>query len=433
VKTKSKTFRRSIDDNSVIGGVCEGLAKHYGLDAGRIRWAFLVLSLFFGFGILAYIALWIAIPRAEGAAEEEEGRPTGLVSWVARIGISLIVPLIFFIVMRAGFIWLREGEAHQILIAVVAIVWGVGGTALLFVISNAIVEQLNPKWRSALQPFVFVGPALVILGWYLFMPVVRSLRASFFGANGAEFVGLENYVYVFTDRVMLQAFRNNLLWLILGTGFTVIFGLLIAVLADRTHPAFEVIVKSIIFMPMAISFIGASVIWRLVYAYKPASQQQIGLLNAIITAFGGEPVGWIAEEPINTLLFIVILIWMQAGFAMVILSAALKGVPTELLEAGRIDGASEVQIFFNIMIPYIQGTIITVATSILLNTLKVFDIVWAMTGGQYGSHVIGTVFFRQMFTYGHDGRASAIAIVLLILVIPMMWYNLKQFQEQEAF
>ena len=365
-------------------------------------------------------------------SEAGGGIASGIAPWIVRILISVVVPVIFFLVMWAGFVWLRDAEANQILIAVVAIIWGVGGFAMLYVIANAIVEQLRPNWRAAVLPFVFVGPALAILTWYLLVPVFRSLIASFSDKTGASFVGLENYVYVFTDRVMLESFRNNVLWLILGTGVTVIMGLIIAVLADRTHPAFEVTVKSLIFVPMAISFIGAGVIWKFMYAFQPAGSPQIGVLNGVLVSLGGDPVGWLTKQPTNTLLMIVVLIWMQTGFAMVILSAALKGVPAELLEAGRIDGATEVQSFLNITIPYNQGTIITVSTSILLLTLKIFDIVWAMTGGQFGTNVIGTTFWRQMFTFDHDGRASAIAIVLLVLVLPVMWYNLKQFQ-QEAF
>ncbi len=369
---------------------------------------------------------------SEKIGSVEQARGSELMAWIFRITLSVIVPLVFFIVMRAGFLWLRAGDAHQVLIAVVAIVWGIGGFALLYVIANAIVEQLPDRWKGAILPFVFVGPALAILTYYLVMPVVRSLLASFQDAGMEEFVGLDNYAYAFTDRVMLESFRNNVLWLVVGTGFTVAIGLLIAVLADRTHPAFETGVKSLIFLPMAISFIGAGVIWKFIYAARPAGTPQIGVLNAIWVALGGEPVGWLTIEPTNTILMIVVLIWMQTGFAMVILSAALKGVPQELLEAGRIDGANELRIFFNIMIPYIQGSIITVSTTILLLTLKVFDVVWAMTGGQFGTNVIGTVFWRQMFTFRHNGRASAIAIVLLVLVIPVMWYNLKQLR-QEAF
>ena len=362
------------------------------------------------------------------------GRTVGseLLTWLYRIVLSVVVPVVFFIVMRAGFIWLRRGDAHQVLIAAVAIVWGIGGFAMLYVIANSIVEQLPDEWKTALLPFVFVGPGLAILAWYLVMPVIRSFVNSFQGPTASNFVGLENYLFIFTDRVMLEAFRNNVLWLVLGTGVTVAFGLLIAVLADRTVGPFETAVKSLIFLPMAISFIGAGVIWRFMYAFKPAGQPQIGVLNAIKVALGGEPVGWLTISPTNTLLLIVVLIWMQTGFAMVILSAALKGVPEELLEAGRIDGANEVQVFFRIMVPYIQGSIVTVSTSILLIALKIFDIVWAMTGGQFNTSVIGTVFWRQMFTFRHNGRASAIAMVLLVLVLPVMWYNLQQL-EQEAF
>lgn len=364
--------------------------------------------------------------------KDEEGL-IGVVYWIGRLLLSLAVPLIFFVVMRAGFIWLREGEAHQLVIALVAILWGIGGTALLFIITNWLVEKLPNTWREALLPFVFVGPAMAVLGWYLLVPALRSLQASFYDKTGDAFVGMDNYAYAFTDRIMREAFRNNLMWLILGTGLCIVFGLIVAVLADRTHPAFEVTIKSLIFLPMAISFIGAGVIWNFVYARRPPGQEQIGILNAIWTAFGGEPVGWLTQRPWNTPLLIIVLVWMYTGYAMVILSAALKNVPRELLEAGRIDGATEVQVFFRIMIPYIWGTIITVGTSILILTLKIFDIVWAMTGGNFGTNVIGTVFWRQMFTFDHDGRASAIAILLLILVIPVMWYNLRQFQEQEAF
>jgi alpha-glucoside transport system permease protein len=428
-----RTFRRSIEEDRVLGGVCAGIARQYRLDLTRVRLAFLILTLFFGFGLFAYLALWLAVPEQDKTEADWEIQPSGLLTWIGRILLSLFVPAVFFIVMRIGFIWLREGQAHQVLIALVAVIWGVGGVALLYVIANAIVEQLSPRWRSAMLPFVFVGPALAILSWYLFIPVLRSLHASLMDARTDAFVGIDNYVYAFTDRTMVEAFRNNVIWLVVGTGLTVAFGLLIAVLADRTHPVFEVVSKSIIFVPMAISFIGAGVIWRFVYAFRPPGQPQIGVLNGIITALGGEPLGWLTIQPWNTLLLVAVLIWMQAGFAMVIFSSALKGVPSELLEAGRIDGANEVQVFANITIPYISGTIITVSTTILLLTLKIFDVVWAMTGGQFGTNVIGTVFWRQMFTFVHNGRASSIAMILLILVLPVMWYNLRQFQEQEAF
>jgi len=343
----------------------------------------------------------------------------------------LIVPVIAFVVMWQGFIFLREGEASKFVTAVVAIVWGVGGIGLLFVMSNWLVEQLPEMWMIRLRPYVFVGPALAILSWYLLLPTLRTLYTSFFDAQSASFVGLQNYVYAFTDPKMLESFRNNLLWLVFGTGLSVSFGLLVAILADRSK--FETVAKSLIFLPMAISFVGAGVIWRFIYFYKPPSQEQIGLLNAILVGIGGEPQAWLTLRPWNNLFLIAILIWLQTGYAMVLLSAALKGVPEELLEAGRIDGASEVQIFFNILIPYIQGTIVTVSTTILILTLKIFDIVFVMTNGNYGTEVIASQQYKQMFKFQHFGRGSAIAIVLLVAVIPVMWYNLKQFGEQEAF
>ncbi len=362
-------------------------------------------------------------------------KSSGILDWltagVGRVLVSLIVPVIAFVVMWQGFIFLREGEASKLVTAVVAIIWGVGGIGLLFVVSNWLVEQLPEMWMIRLRPYVFVGPALAILSWYLLLPTVRTLYTSFFDARSVRFVGLANYVYAFTEPKMLESFRNNLLWLVFGTGLSVTFGLLVAILADRSK--FETIAKSLIFLPMAISFVGAGVIWRFIYFYKPPTQEQIGLLNAILVGLGGEPQAWLTLRPWNNLFLIAILIWLQTGYAMVLLSAALKGVPEELLEAGRIDGASEVQIFFNILIPYIQGTIVTVSTTILILTLKIFDIVFVMTNGNYGTEVIASQQYKQMFKFQHFGRGSAIAIVLLIAVIPVMWYNLKQFGEQEAF
>jgi alpha-glucoside transport system permease protein len=283
-------------------------------------------------------------------------------------------------------------------------------------------------------PFVFVGPAIAILSWYLFLPTLRSFWASLLNARGQGPISLDNYVYAVTSSAMLESFRNNLIWLVVGTGLSVGFGLLIAVLADRTNPRFEAIIKAFIFMPMAISMVGASVIWRFVYEFRPAGAEQIGLLNAMLVGLGAEPQAWLLLRPWNTLFLIVIVVWLQTGYAMVIISAAIKGIPAELLEAGRTDGATEVQVFFRIIVPYIRGTLVTVSTTIILFTLKVFDIVQSMTGGNFGTQVIANEQFSQMFRAYHYGRGAAIAIVLLILVTPVMYYNLRQFARQtEAF
>ena len=368
--------------------------------------------------------------------EEVEARPTGIVSWLTvnlgRIVISLFVPVITFIVLWQGFLFLRDSNAPKLVIAAIAILWGGAGVGLLYLVSNWLVEQMAPKWVARLQPFVFVGPAIAVVIYYLALPTVRTLFASLLNRDGTQFVGLANYITVFTQPFMLVTFRNNLLWIVFGASLTVIVGLLVATLADRSR--FETVAKAIIFMPLAISLVGAGVIWKFVYAVKDVSDTQIGLLNAIVVAFGGQPQAWIAQlQPFNNLFLIVIVVWLQSGYAMVLFSAALKGIPGEVLEAARVDGANEVQVFWQIMIPSILGTIITVTTTVIIFTLKIFDIVLVMTGGQYGTDVIATQFYNQYFVNRNFGLGSTIAIILLIAVVPVMIYNLRQFSQREAF
>ncbi|HRN66828.1 MAG TPA: sugar ABC transporter permease [Promineifilum sp.] len=386
--------------------------------------------------------------QSESAQEQ-----SGLVARLLNLALPVAALIIALVAMYLGFDFLRAGSAPKWLIVLVAIVWGVGGVAALYWILNWIVERMNLKWRGRLQPFVFVGPAIVMLMWFLAVPVLRTFWLSLFNRDGppigwlnwsdiggsfaslsGRFVGLDNYVAVFTDRLMREAFRNNIMWIVFGATLTVIVGLLIAVLADRS--SFERVSKSAIFLPMAISFVGAGVIWNFIYEVRPVDVPQIGLLNAVVVGLGGKPQpwpAWTAISPWNNLFLIVIVIWLQVGYAMTLFSAALKGIPADLLEAGRVDGANEIQIFFRIMVPYIMGTIITVSTTVVIFTLKVFDVVWVMTGGQFGTEVIATQFYRQSFTARNSGYGSAIAIVLLIAIVPVMIYNLKQFREQEAF
>lgn len=375
---------------------------------------------------------------SQSAGEQKEGLGSRVVTFVLRLLLVVAIPLIAFAVLYAGFIFLRDSNAPKWVITLVAIVWGVGGVAVLFWIFNWLVELLGDTWKGRLQPFVFVGPAIAILAWYLAIPVMRTFYISLYDRNGpvfGEFVGLANYATVFTDRLMREAFRNNIfLWIVFGVPLTVGFGLVIATLADRSK--FERISKALIFLPMAISFVGASVIWNFIYEVRPPDAPQIGLLNAIVVGLGGTPRAWpafTAISPWNNLFLVVIVAWLQTGFAMVLFSAALKGIPDEILEAARVDGANEIQVFFRIMVPFIRGTIITVTTTIVIFTLKIFDVVWVMTGGQFGTDVIATQFYRQSFIARNAGYGSAIAIVLLIAVIPVMIYNLRQFREQEAF
>jgi alpha-glucoside transport system permease protein len=221
--------------------------------------------------------------------------------------------------------------------------------------------------------------------------------------------------------------------MVFGTIFCVGLGLVIAVLADRSR--WEKVYKAIIFMPMAISFVGAGVIWKFVYSYKGEAPGllEIGLLNAVVVALGGKAQAWLLLGGWNNFLLIAIMVWLQTGYAMVILSSAIKAVPSELLEAARIDGANELRIFFRVIIPVIEGTLVTVTTTIVIFSLKLFDIVRVMTGGNYGTNVIANEFYMEQFTYGQTGRASAIAIVLLVAIVPVMIYNLRRFAERRAF
>lgn len=304
------------------------------------------------------------------------------------------------------------------IVAVVAIAIGLGGVWVLFLAGNAAVNRLG-RWRERLRPAVFVGPALAMIGFFLVYPAVRTIITSLTEDGGAA----ANYLFAFTGPEMLAAFRNNVIWLVLGTGGSVLIGLFFATLVDRVKR--EALAKTFIFLPLAISMVGASVIWRFMYAWRPPGQEQIGLLNAGLTGLGGEPVPWLQTPPINTFALITIMIWLQTGFAMVVLSAALKGVPLELLEAARIDGANERQVFRHVILPSIRGSIVTVATAICIAILKVFDIVFVMTGGRFDTEVVANRMFAEMFKFGNFGRASALAVVLLIVVVPFMVLNIR--------
>lgn len=342
--------------------------------------------------------------------------------------LSIAIPLLNVGLHGLIFLFFRESNLPAVVNALLAVIWGAFGIYSIYFSFNWVVEQYTDVWRRRVLPFVFVGPAALLLGWLLIIPTLRTLYLSFMDASSKNFVGLANYVAVFTERLLLTALRNNLLWVFVGTIACVALGLLIAILADRS--SFERVAKAIIFMPMAISFVAAGVIWKFIYYYQPG-QEQIGLLNAIVVAFGGEPQAWLSMiQPWNNLFLIVILVWMQTGFAMVILSAAIKGIPEELLEAARVDGAGEIRIFFRIMVPYISSTLLAVTTTIIVATLKIFDVVMVMTGGQYDTEVVATQFYRQLFMYQNTGYGSTLAIVLLIAVIPVIIVNLRQFRKQ---
>jgi alpha-glucoside transport system permease protein len=282
-----------------------------------------------------------------------------------------------------------------------------------------------------ITPWLYIAPAAFLLLFFLVYPSIRTIYISFFDYNSEKFIGIKNYLFCFTKEIMLNSFRNNALWVILFVPLTVILGLIIAVVADRVK--YESIVKSIIFMPMAISFVGAGVIWKFVYAYRPASAAQTGILNAIRSFFQLEPLPWLIIRPwLNNFCLIMVGVWIWTGFCMVILSASYKGIPRELLEAARVDGATEFRIFWKIILPLMKPTLAVVATTMTINVLKVFDIVYVMTNGNFDTEVIANRMYKEMFIFRNYGRASAIAVILLVLIIPMIVINIQRFREQEV-
>ena len=325
--------------------------------------------------------------------------------------------------------------AGVVLNGIVAIVAGVGGVFLFFWAMNAVAERVGGRFEAIVKPWVFFGPALLVVTVFLVYPLLSTVRATFYGdrfvAGERPFVGLDNYRRILTREETWVALSNNLQWILIVPAGAVAFGLIVAVLADRLTQRAENVVKSVIFLPMAISFVGAAAIWSLIYAIQPPTRNQTGVLNAFLGLFGVAPIAWLENRLTNDFALMVIMIWLQAGFAMVLLSAALKGVPTETIEAARIDGATEVQAFFRVVLPQIYSTILVVLTTILILVLKIFDIVRVTTNGRGGTQVIANYFY-SFFEGGNYGSAGVVVVLLVLLTIPFMLLNIRRFREQEA-
>ncbi len=324
--------------------------------------------------------------------------------------------------------------AVKILNAVIAIIGGIGGAMILFWILNKLAESLKGRWEDRVKPWVFAGPAILAIGVYLIYPAVTTIQLSFANDQTTAYVGFQNYIDLLSDKTFLQALINNLLWIIIVPALVVALGLGVAVLADRLNPRGEKFSKTLIFLPMAISMVGAATIWNFVYQYQPAGAPQTGLFNAIAGLFGQGPIAWLQTSTLhlNSLLLMVILIWTQVGYAMVLLSAAIKAVPDDTVEAGRIDGAGERRIFFAIVVPQIWGTVVTVFITVLIGVMKVFDIIYVLTNGAFNSDVIGRRFYQELFTNRNNGYAATIVVILMVAVIPVLVYQVRQFRVQEA-
>ena len=320
----------------------------------------------------------------------------------------------------------RLGTAIIVVVGVPAVL--IGYIWLTEQLLRAFGQRIRPK----LRPWLWLAPALAFLGVFLVYPTLGTIVRSFENKAGTSFIGLDNYAWFFTNDASLIALRNSLIWLVALTAFTVGVGLLIALLVDRVR--YETVAKSVIFVPLAISMVAASVIWFFMYFYVTPPEPQVGTLNAILEVFGIEPVAWlqVTDYAFNTILLVVVMAWMWTGFAMVILSAALKGINPELLEAARVDGASERQVFRGITLPLLAPTIAVVTTTMIITALKAFDIVYVMTSGNFDTQVVAFQMIKQLYDFGQPGRASAIAVILLLAIIPVMAINIRRFRAQEA-
>ncbi|MDI6858081.1 MAG: sugar ABC transporter permease [Dehalococcoidia bacterium] len=306
--------------------------------------------------------------------------------------------------------------------------------------------MIGRRWWA---PWLWLAPAIVLLGTYLVYPSIDTFRRSLLDARSQDFVGFDNYDFIIRNPLPFvadthSALLNNFLWLVLFTALTVSLGLVIAVLTSRVR--YETAAKAAIFIPMAISFVAAAVIWRFMYEFNA----NIGTVNALITRLGGDATAWlqntnapyywlIQEGPrtlpgpiqLNNFALITVGVWMWTGFAMVVLSAGLKGISTEVLEAARVDGANEWQIFWRVIVPILSPTIAVVATTLVINALKLFDLIWVMTGGRFQTDVVATLFFKEAFVVRNFGVGAALAVVLLLLVVPVMLISIRRFQFQE--
>lgn len=325
----------------------------------------------------------------------------------------------------------------DLLFALLAVVGGIGITVFIYWFLNLLVRELPQTIKKKVEPYIFIGPVLILIGIFIVIPTIQSIRLSFMEEaidGSTTWVGLQNFKELFAEEYFPNMIINNLMWIAIVPFLTVAIGLAIAQFANNVGSRAEKIFKSIFFMPMTISFVSAAVIWRYIYAYAPEGQDQVGLLNNIWLKLGGSPQAWFQIEAFrfNNLLLMVILIWLSAGYSMVLLSAAIKSVPEDTLEAGRVDGASTGQIFFKIVLPQIWPTVVAVFITVLIGAMKIFDIVLAMTGGNFNTTVLAQTFYLEYFIYGKTGKAMAAVVILILAIIPVMFYQVRHYRKFEA-
>lgn len=324
--------------------------------------------------------------------------------------------------MRSDNFWGESGGKVGGALIAVAIFLAVVGLLMFF------ADKAPKRGRDAIQLGLFVAPAMLLLIFGLVWPAIQTIRQSMTADDGT-WTGFDNFVTIFTDPVMTTVLRNTIIWVILVPLGATIIGLAYAVFIDRSKG--EKVLKSLVFMPMAISFVGASIIWGFMYEYRAEGFDQIGFLNQVLVWFGQEPQQFLNTPPANTFFLILVMIWIQTGFAMVVLSAAIKGVPAELHEAASLDGASAWQRFWSVTVPWIRGSLVVVVTTITIATLKVFDIVRTMTGGQFETSVVANEMYSRAFRLGQPSIGAALAVVLFVMVIPIIIYNVRVLRQHK--
>jgi len=302
--------------------------------------------------------------------------------------------------------------------------------AALFGLIMFVVDRVKGRQADRIAAIAFVAPAILLLVWGLLRPAVLTIIRSFKDRQGREWVGFDNYVTMFTNSDQLVVLRNTFVWVLVVPFVATAIGLLYAILVDRTRT--EALAKALVFLPMAISMVGASIIWKFVYDYRPPASDQVGLANQLLVWMGLDSFQFLLNRPWNNLFLIVVMIWIQAGFAMTVLSAAIKAIPDDIIEAARLDGVRSFGMFRFVTLPSIRPALIVVLTTIGIATLKVFDIVRTMTGGQFGTSVVANEFYVQAFSINNRGLGAALAVLLFILVIPIVVYNVIQLRKADV-
>lgn len=322
----------------------------------------------------------------------------------------------------------------DVLFGILAVILGTAATLGLYWLLDRLVHLFPAKIQDRIKSLGFLLPAATLLILVLVLPLLNTVVWSFMDDKVKNFVGIDNYVALFTSADFLNILLNNFLWVLIVPAVTVALGVLFANLGNQVGPTRERIFKSLIFMPMTISFVSASTIWGYLYVNPAAGRPKIGLLSAVVEFFGGTPLNWMQIDTgrLNTFLLMAVIVWLQVGYSMVIISAGIKAVPEETIEAARIDGANGLQVFFRIIVPQISATIMSVFVTVLILVMKVFDIVLAMTGGNFNTNVLAFEYYKQFFVDSNLGPASAVVTILLILIAPLMWLQIRTVRHQES-